>query len=95
MNSSFTSKQQAVAMDSKRNVYLLTPMSKAILQGLSDKKEKTYVQLAKQVNASYPSICVYVGRLVTCGLISKREADNRVYVKARVNLNFNIEPIKV
>lgn len=88
-------KQQAVAKDSKGQVYLVTPLSKEILKALSNGKEWTYVELAKHLNAGYPTIAVYAGRLEACGLLKKREEDNRVYLKSGTKVVFNDNMIKV
>lgn len=101
MASSYTPKQQAVATDKKGTVYLLTPISKRMLQHLAKHGEVTYSHMSRYLHVPIDTLMVYAQRLNECGLIDREqklaEHNSRIttFLSLKVTLTFDIKTIKV
>lgn len=101
MSFSSTPKQQAVATDKKGTVYLLTPISKRMLQHLAKNGEATYSDLSVALQVHPSTLMVYGQRLDECGLIDRKPwiVDDSprptTFLSLKVDLTFDINTIKV
>ncbi len=101
MSFSPTPKQQAVATDTKGTVYLLTPISKRMLQHLAEHGETTYSDLSAALQVPTGTLMVYGQRLDECGLITREPwivDDNprpTTFLNLKVDLKFDVKTIKV
>lgn len=101
MTDKYDPKQQAVSIDTKGTVYLLTPISKRLLQHLAEHGEATYADLSAALNATPGTLMVYAQRLAECGLIDRQQwiVDDSpratTFLSLKVDLTFDINTIKV
>lgn len=98
MSNTYTPKQQAVAIDKKGTVYLLTPISLKILKLLSEYSDVPYSFIVAMADVSKATLMVYAQRLSDerCGLVKKKTGeDGLVYLNLKRELRFDVQVVKV